>query len=305
MANRPPIRAELATRGIVIPDDTWFIGGDHDTCSDHITLFDLEAVPPTHTDALNTLRVSFDMARARNAHERSRRFESCPPNATPEAALRHVEERSEHLAQPRQECGHATNAVCFVGRREVTRGLFLDRRSFLVSYDPNGDPADENLARLMGAVVPVCGGINLEYYFSRVDNERYGCGSKLPHNVTGLIGVMNGQASDLRTGLPLQMVEIHEPVRILFVVETTPERLEKVILGNPIVKEFVVNRWIRIATMDPDTGRIQIRRAAGYEDLQGELPTLPTAPSSIAWYQGKMDHLPMARIQSAANGGNR
>ncbi len=305
MANRPPIRAELATRGIVIPDDTWFIGGDHDTCSDHITLFDLEAVPPTHTDALNTLRVSFDMARARNAHERSRRFESCPPNATPEAALRHVEERSEHLAQPRQECGHATNAVCFVGRREVTRGLFLDRRSFLVSYDPNGDPADENLARLMGAVVPVCGGINLEYYFSRVDNERYGCGSKLPHNVTGLIGVMNGQASDLRTGLPLQMVEIHEPVRILFVVETTPERLEQVILGNPIVKEFVVNRWIRIATMDPDTGRIQIRRDAGYEDLQGELPTLPTAPSSIAWYQGKMDHLPMARIQSAANGGNR
>ena len=195
--------------------------------------------------------------------------------------------------------------MCVVGRREITRGLFLDRRSFLVSYDPAIDPADENLAQLLGAVVPVCGGINLEYYFSRVDNDRYGCGSKLPHNVTALIGVMDGQASDLRTGLPLQMVEIHEPVRILFVIETTPERLEQVILANPTVKEFVVNRWIRVATMDPDTGRIQIRRDNGYDDLEGERKPLPTAPSSISWYQGKLENLPMARIQSAASDGGR
>ena len=71
--------------------------------------------------------------------------------------------------------------------------------------------------------MPVCAGISLEYYFSYVDNEGYGCGTKLPHNITGLIGVMNGHASDLRTGLPLQMVEVHEPVRILFVIETTPD----------------------------------------------------------------------------------
>lgn len=299
MANRPQIRAELAARGISIPEDTWFIGGDHDTCSDQITLFDVDTVPPTHKDALETLRASFEIARARNAHERSRRFESCPPGASPAAALRHVEERSEHLAQPRQECGHATNAVCVVGRREVTRGLFLDRRSFLVSYDPASDPANDNLARLMDAVVPVCAGINLEYYFSRVDNARYGCGSKLPHNITSLVGVMDGHASDLRTGLPLQMVEIHEPVRALFVVETTPERLEQVIMANPTVKEFVVNRWIRIATMDPDSGAIHIRRDAGYEELKGELKPLPTAPTSLDWYKGKLDHLPMAVIQPA------
>ncbi len=79
----------------------------------------------------------------------------------------------------------------------------------------------------MAAVVPVCAGISLEYYFSFVDNDRYGCGTKLPHNVTSLVGVMDGHASDLRTGLPWQMVEIHEPVRILFVVETTPERMRR------------------------------------------------------------------------------
>ena len=106
----------------------------------------------------------------------------------------------------------------------------------------------------------MCGGISLEYYFSFVDNERYGCGTKLPHNVTGLVGVMNGYESDLRTGLPLQMVEIHEPVRILFVIESTPDRIIEAIQGNPLLWEFLEKRWIRMAAMDPDTGAIQAYR---------------------------------------------
>lgn len=300
MANRPAIRAALSARGIVIPKTTWFIGGDHDTCSDAITLFDLDEAPPTHQADLAALRNSLDLARAANARDRVRRFESCPVDVSAAQALHHVEERSEHLAQPRQECGHATNAVCVVGRRQITRNLFLDRRAFLVSYDPTRDAEAENLARLLGAVVPVCGGINLEYYFSSVDNERYGCGSKLPHNVTGLIGVMDGQGSDLRTGLPLQMVEIHEPVRILFVIETIPALLEKVLAANPTVNEFVANRWIRVALMDPETGRIQIRRDHGYEDLHGAPPPLPEAPTSHDWYHKHLDHLPLAVIKGGA-----
>lgn len=300
MANHPDVRTELISRGIAINSDTWFVGGYHDTCSDDVVLFDTEQVPPAHHSDLNAIVQSLDLARARAAHERARRFESCSGKADPAGALWHVEERSEHLAQPRPEYGHCTNAVCFVGRREVTRGLFLDRRAFLVSYDPRIDPKSENLARLLAAVVPVCGGISLEYYFSFVDNERYGCGTKLPHNVTGLVGVMNGSSSDLRTGLPLQMVEIHEPVRILFVIETTPEQLEKVIAANPTVREFVVNRWIRVASMDPATGQIQIRRDLGYEDLAGEVKPLPRVKSSAEWYTGKLDHLPMAVIMQSA-----
>ncbi len=297
MANRPAIRSALAARGIQIPDKTWFVGGDHDTCSDAVELFDLDRVPPSHHSDVATLRASLDLARAANARERARRFESCPTGVSPAQALHHVEERSEHLAQPRQECGHATNAVCIVGRRQITRRLFLDRRAFLVSYDPAHDADSQNLARLLGAVVPVCAGINLEYYFSSVDNERYGCGSKLPHNVTGLVGVMDGQGSDLRTGLPLQMVEIHEPVRILFVIETTAVALEKVLAANPTVNEFVVNRWIRLAIMHPESGHIQLRRDQGYEDLDGVPAPLPVVASSHHWYSGHLDHLPLAVIK--------
>ena len=302
MANRPEVRDRLRERGIDIPPDTCFIGGYHDTCSDDVELFDVDGLPATHRADLDRIRESLDRARARNAHERVRRFESCPPNADPAAALRHVEERSEHLAQPRPEYGHCTNAVCVVGRRSLTRGLFLDRRAFLVSYDADQDHDDRSLSALMAAVVPVCAGISLEYYFSFVDNDRYGCGTKLPHNVTSLLGVMDGHASDLRTGLPWQMVSIHEPVRILFVIETTPERLTGVINASPSLRQLVENRWIRVATIDPATGRVHVRRDSGFEEFEGPLERLPVAFTSAEWYSGKLQHLPMASIQNPAGG---
>jgi len=298
MANRTEVRERLREVGIDIPADTWFIGGYHDTCNDDVELFDLDAVPGTHQPDLESIRSSFDQARAQNALERTRRFESCDPDADADLALRHVEERSEHLAQPRPEYGHCTNSVCVIGRRSLTRGLFLDRRAFLVSYDAEQDPSDQSLSALLAAVVPVCAGISLEYYFSFVDNDRYGCGTKLPHNVTSLVGVMDGHASDLRTGLPWQMVEIHEPVRILFVIETTPKRLDKVINASASLKQLLKNRWIRLATIDPGSGRVHVLRDGGFEEFREGLERLPVALSSHEWYAGKFQHLPMAWVQT-------
>ena len=298
MANRPETREALGQRGIEIPDDVWFVGGYHDSCSDDVELYDLDAFPPTHQIDLERVRGSLDKARARNAHERARRFERRPTNASPAVALRHVEGRSEHLAEPRPEYGHCTNAFCVIGRRSLTHGLFLDRRAFLASYDVNQDPDDQSLAQVLAAVVPVCAGISLEYYFSFVDNDRYGCGTKLPHNVTGLVGVMDGHASDLRTGLPWQMVEIHEPVRVLFVVETTPERLTKVVAANAALEELVNNRWVRFATIDPASGQVHVRRNSGFEEFDGPVERLPVAFSSPDWYQGKLEHLPMCWIET-------
>jgi uncharacterized protein len=112
------------------------------------------------------------------------------------------------------------------------------------------------------------------------------------------MGVMDGHASDLRTGLPWQMVEIHEPVRILFVVETTPDRLEKVITASPELKRLLENRWIRLATIDLASSRVHVYRDGGFEEFQEALERLPVALSSHEWYAGKLQHLPMAWIQT-------
>jgi uncharacterized protein YbcC (UPF0753/DUF2309 family) len=301
MANDDRIRASLAAEGFVIGRETVFVGGYHNTCDESVTLFDLERVPPSHAEDLARARKAIDAARQRNAHERCRRFESAPLDLTPEAALRHVEARAEDLSQVRPEYGHATNATCIVGRRSRTRGLYCDRRAFLVSYDPEQDDAEKTiLTRVLQAAIPVCAGISLEYYFSFVDNVGYGCGTKLPHNITSLLGVMDGAASDLRTGLPWQMVEIHDPVRVLFVIETDPGAMNRILDRNPALGKLCRNGWLQLATLDPRSSRIHVLRGDRFEIHVPETSELPQAASSIDWYRGWREHLGYAVIGNAS-----
>jgi hypothetical protein len=213
------------------------------------------------------------------------------------AAHYHVEGRAEDLAQTRPEYGNATNAMCIVGRRDRTRGLFLDRRSFLVSYDPTQDGADHAiLARILGAVVPVCEGINLQYYFSSIDSQGWGSGTKLPHNITSMLGVMDGAASDLRTGLPWQGVEIHEPFRLLFVIETTPEAIDQIMDANEVVGRIIRNGWVQLALLDPESNAIKVYRNGTFHEYQPRTVALPSVGASVDWYRGRRDHLGFAAI---------
>jgi len=296
MANRPDVRTALAALGIEIPRGTWFVGGYHNTADDDIELYDLDRVPEALQDALEQVQQDLDTARMLDAHERVRRFDSAPLDLTPEQALHHVEGRAEDLAQPRPEYGHCTNALCLVGRRAWSKGLFLDRRVFLVSYDPHIDPDRAILERLLASVGPVGAGINLEYYFSFVDPNRYGCNTKLPHNITSLLGVMDGHSSDLRTGLPWQMVEIHEPVRLLNVIEARPQELLALLDRQPALKQLVVNRWILVAAFDPDTGGMWFFDEEGFVPHERESTHLPTAATSMDWYTGHREHLAPATI---------
>lgn len=297
MANDPRVRAIVAERGVRIPDETVFVGGIHNTCNDSVTLYDIGRIPESHREEFESIRETIDRTCDRNAHERCRRFKSAPLTMTFAEARRHVEDRSEDLAQTRPECGHATNAICVVGRRSRTRGLFLDRRAFLTSYDPTLDDADSTiLARVLAAVFPVCAGINLEYYFSYVDNTGFGCGVKLPHNVTALLGVMDGAASDLRTGLPWQMVEIHEPVRLIFVIESTTARMHSIMERNEGIKRLCYNNWVQLAILDPDSSQIHLFRHGEFQLYQPQATHLPKVGSSVDWYRGWRDHLEFAEI---------
>jgi len=279
MANDPRVRDILAADGFNIPETTQFVGLYHDTCDDSVRVFDLPK--ETRSPLVNHALGMFEQALGRNAQERCRHFPNTSLHMTPHEAHRHVEGRAEDLAQPRPEFGHASNALCVVGRRELTRGLFMDRRAFLSTYDPATDDEEGTLLeRVLEGAVPVGAGINLEYYFSFVDPEGYGCGTKLPHNITAMLGVMNGHMSDLRTGLPWQMVEIHEPVRLLCIVEAQPEVVKRVLARNAGLRRLIENGWVRV--------RLFSELAPG--------PPLPTAHSSRAWFEGHRTALAFARI---------
>jgi uncharacterized protein YbcC (UPF0753/DUF2309 family) len=300
MANDPRVRQLLADSGLVIDATVWFVGGQRNTCNNEVTFFDDDLVPEAAQALLGRAVGAIEVARRREAHERCRRFAGVPRWYPPSAALAHVQGRADDLAQPRPEYGHATNAFCIVGRRTRTRGLFLDRRAFLVSYDPSRDEDGAILAGIMAAVVPVVAGINLEYYFSYVDPTGYGCGTKLPHNVTSLLGVMDGAQSDLRTGLPWQMVEIHEPTRLAIVVEGSRGHVRHVVETNPTIDRLVRNRWISIACFDPESGTLWELRSTGFVAYAPEHALAVVAGESAAWYEGKRGFLAPVAIRQQA-----
>ncbi len=296
--NDPRARAILAGKGIDLPAETVFIGGYHNTSEDSVFFYDLDLLPESHRQELQSAREVFESTCARDAHERCRRFMSAPLNLSFAAAREHVEERTVDLAQTRPELGHATNSVTIVARRERTRDLFLDRRAFLMSYDPTQDDAEGTiLARILGVVFPVCGGIALQYYFSRVDPTGFGAGTKLPYNVSALLGVMDGAASDLKIGLPWQGVEIHEPVRQLFVVETTTEMMLRMMERNEGISRLCRNGWVLLAVLDPELREIQVFEGGAFRPYRPQATVLPRAGSSFEWYRGCRENLEFAEIE--------
>lgn len=153
---------------------------------------------------------------------------------------------------------------------------------------------------VLRAVVPVCAGINLEYFFSRIDPRRYGAGTKLPHNVNGLLGVCNGIESDLLTGLPTQMTEIHDPIRLLVVVEQTADVALAAARRDSGVFEWIENEWIRYASVDPVSRAVSFYADGCIRRLEG-LPA-PTRrwPSSLAAAREGRDSLPIGVIEPSA-----
>lgn len=256
MANKKEVREILSQRGITIPETTQFLGGLHDTSRDDIQFFDVENLSETNHQKHKINEVVFEKALDLNAKERSRRLVSIDTKLSAKEIHEKVRTRSVSIFEPRPELNHATNALCIVGSRDFTKGLFLDRRSFMNSYDYKIDLDGKILTNIMKPLGPVCGGINLEYYFSRVDNHKLGAGTKLPHNVMGLFGVANGIDGDLRPGLPSQMIEVHDPVRLLIIVEHFPEVVLNVIKSVDAMYEWFINEWINLVAVNPETNQM-------------------------------------------------
>src|SRR5262249_51120167 len=128
-----------------------------------------------------------------------------------------------------------------------------------------------------------------------------GAGTKLPHNVIGLFGVMNGASSDLRTGLPKQMIEIHEPIRLQLIVETTRSTITAILERRVELATLVENEWVRLTVLDPQDHSTWLYRRGQFEPWLSDAREVPVVARSLDWYRGKSDNLPPARIVPRAD----
>ncbi len=259
MANNPSVRAHVIKNGIDIPSDTHFLAGQMDTTTDEVRLFDLEDVPSTHRADLARLQEDLKEASELTSQERCGRFPEIRRPIEGPQAVSHVRRRSSDWSQIRPEWGLSGNTAFVVGRRELTKGLDLGGRVFLHSYDYREDPNNRLLEVLLTGPQVVAQWINMEHYFSAVDNEVYGSGSKIYHNVVGRIGIMSGPWSDLRLGLARQTVmngevPYHEPMRLLTVVEAPRSRIDKLIARHDVLQHYYHNEWVHLVALDPGDG---------------------------------------------------
>jgi uncharacterized protein len=257
MANRPLVREQLAKNGIAIPQDTYFIAGQHNTTTDDVELFDLEDLPPTHRKDLLQLVHGLEKSGARTSLERCGRIPEVKLSRRASRAKREVRRRSSDWSQVRPEWGLSGNAAFIIGRRALTRGVPLDGRVFLHSYDYREDPDGRLLETIMTGPQVVGQWINMEHYFSTVDPEVYGSGSKIYHNVVGRLGIMSGPQSDLRTGLAWQTVmngphPYHEAMRLLTLIEAPRERIDKIIRTQRHLQQLYNNEWLYVIAIEPE-----------------------------------------------------
>ena len=266
MANKNEVRQRLVEQGITIPDDSWFVPALHNTTTDELSLFDIDLIPPSHLVYIDRLRKGLTAAARLCAQERLPSLEHFDSKQEPAAAQRFMQRNSMDWSQVRPEWGLSGNAYFIIGNRSMTRQLSLHGRAFLHSYDYRLDPKRRLLQNILTGPLVVGQWINMEHYFSAVDNERFGSGSKVYHNVACRFGVMTGNLSDLRTGLPAQTVleqgfPYHQPLRLITVIEAPFEHARSAVDEVLAVKYLVRNAWVRLMIIDPQTSIVYI-----YED---------------------------------------
>ena len=256
MANDEKVREKLREEGIDIPEYTKFIPGMHNTTTDELDLEDVEILNEDEKKLLKKIKEDFDKASSKSRLERAKTL----PNTKNEED---IFTKSCDWSEPRPEWGLSKNMAFYIGKRETTKNIPLFNRFFLHSYNWEEDLKGDILTNIFSGPLVVGEWINMEHYFSTVDNEIYGAGSKVYHNIVSKVGVFFGNYSDLRIGLPEQTVNLedkayHEPIRLITFVEAPLEIVKKAMqksaLSNPLIK----NEWIRLIVIDKEENKIYL-----------------------------------------------
>ncbi len=250
LLNDEGVREGLMERGIIIPDDTLFVGALHDTTTDAVTLYDRDVETEGHGPDLDQARLWLLAAGSVTRGERALRL----PRATTQVD---IAERSRDWAEVRPEWSLAGCKAFIAAPRSRSAGRSLEGRAFLHDYDWKQDSAIGFgvLELIMTAPVVVASWISLQYYGSTVAPDAFGSGNKLLHNVVGGIGVVEGNGGNLRNGLPWQSVHdgenhAHDPLRLSVCIEAPIDAMNDILDRHEGVRALFDNRWLHLFAMD-------------------------------------------------------
>lgn len=245
--NDHKVRAILETKyKILIPKSTFFVSASHNTTTDEFNYYNLDLMNEIQKsyfdDIANDIRKAGELLRIERLTELK--------------GSRGVNMRKSNWAELIPEMSLANNAAFIIGPRKITTNLNLGRRTFLHSYDPSLDDNGGILNFIFNAPVLVGHWINSQYYFSTTDMDIYGAGNKAIHNVVGQFGVMEGNFSDYKIGLPMQSISyqdtlVHQPLRLLVIVYARHKIVDKILANSPMLSSIFNGRWAYLQVIEP------------------------------------------------------
>lgn len=229
--NKVEVRQKIAALGIVIPEKTKFVAAVHLTTYDKIHLF----------ADMPRLKSVFTRACYQVVQEKLQRY----------PMLNSLKRRQYDWAQLIPEYGLLNNAALIIAPRRVTYSLNLQGRVFLHSYDEQLDSDNSILESILLAPMVVAHWINMQYYFSSQLPHLFSAGNKAIHNIVPNLGVIEGNASDLKIGLPIQSFRyrgnnLHQPLRLTVVIYADIAKVKTVISKHNKLQQLIENQWLFI-----------------------------------------------------------
>lgn len=270
LLNDTSVRDFLKQKNILIPEQTLFVSGWHNT-----TLDELRIDPPRKASNLQfhqiaEIRESLKMATTESQKERAQDLDFYM-GAHHDLHDQFVQKAND-WSEIRPEWGLARNAAFIVGPRNLTKNANLKGRSFLHEYNAPHDHDLSVLELIMTAPMIVTNWINMQYYASTVSPTKFGSGNKVLHNVMSGIGCILGNSSDLLGGLSEQSVHykgkyFHEPMRLQVFIQAAPENINQVMAKHKMVQDLVQNGWLRLISLHPETQEAKLYAKNSWERL--------------------------------------
>lgn len=276
--NDNEVRKAILEKGILIPSETVFLSGWHNTTKDELIFSDLEKLPANIKVELEEYFPLFEKASINTRRERGERLPNFREFLHKDDSVikAELDKKADDWSEIRPEWGLSRNASFIIGSRELTKGMSLDGRAFLHDYDESTDEDLSRLELIMTAPMVVTNWINMQYYASTVDPEKFGAGNKVLNNVVGGIGCIQGNGGDLLGGLTKQSVwyqekYFHEPMRLQVFIEASTTSINRIIEKHEVVRDLINNEWLRVISVDTKLKEIKLYHRGSWIVAKEEL----------------------------------